>query len=98
MNGVGPHVLELVALVLGERVEPQAGLQGEDGDVEPVALERAQPRFRIVVREVDRKRAFGRQELVPGQPRRVPSLAKRRDERRRPEVLVDVERGHHEGT
>ena len=55
-----PDRLQLFALAVGELVEPEARLQREDGDVDPVAVERPQPRLRLVVAEVDLESALAR--------------------------------------
>jgi hypothetical protein len=80
---------------LVERVE-QVGRQaerrraGEDGDVDPAAVEELEPPSGIVGREVGLELALGRLEPRTAQARRLAPALERADELLRPEVLVDV--------
>jgi hypothetical protein len=69
-------------------------LQRKDRHIEAVAIERPKPRLGIVIVEMDPESPLGRDEVVLQESRRARAPTKRRDEAWRPQVLVQVVRGH----
>ena len=89
-DAVYPGVLELVALGEGERLAPEARLQRQNRDVDPVAIERSDTPLWLVRQQIELEGALGRRQDGAFERRRVRPCAERVDERGRPEVLVDV--------
>ncbi len=86
---------ELGGLVARQRADAQGRLQRHDGDVELPAVEEREPGPEVVGAEVDLALAFaGELERGAAEPRRTLSTGQELDERLRPQVLMEVDRGH----
>ena len=96
-RSLDPCTLERIPLVRGELLEGEARLQGEHGDVDSVAIERAKARFEAVLGEVDGEATLTCLELVAVEQRWRASFAQRGHECLRPEVLMHVVRRRHAG-
>ena len=89
-----PRGLELLARTRVERLETEARLERDHRDVDLVAIEEGNPVLRVVGSGVERESTFRGHELAVTQERRLAPFAERLTKRRRPEMLMKVDRRH----
>ena len=86
---------EELGILVARRVEPEGGLERDDGDVELAAVEEREPRVQVVGAEVELARALpGELENGSDETWRLRSALEAGDEGLGPQVLVEVERRH----